>query len=343
MLIAVNTTNQYIQAHEADKENTYRCPSCLETVMLKTGEIKQRHFAHLVSSNCNTLSENETKEHLMGKLQIANRLMRHGEVKIEAVLKGIKQRPDILLVKNNRVIAIEYQCSPISEKRLKERNQGYDTLNIEVIWILGDSYYFKNLTQATIMKFIDRREQLIFYLSSRQKFYYRGQFQKIDFQRLNFIETNYPLRTQPADYVIRTVEIEKQLYKLQTLLLQKRIDKALVNYLYQNKLSLLNAPIWIHCGSTFGLKIANWHWRLIAISLLREVGIGNKISLIKVVQQLKLYVLGTSNYQTNQVCRLLSDLERLNIVRIKESDLMIVNQFSWYDSFSEKLSKVREK
>ena len=51
-------------------------------------------------------------------------------VQPEAYLSDLKQRPDVLVKRQGRNdLALEYQCAPITPKRLVERSNGYRSID----------------------------------------------------------------------------------------------------------------------------------------------------------------------------------------------------------------------
>ncbi|WP_431522040.1 competence protein CoiA family protein [Guptibacillus hwajinpoensis] len=56
-------------------------------------------------------------------------------VKLEWYLSRTRQRPDLLLPEVH--LAIEYQCSSISNPLLKQRTEDYSASGLDVLWILG--------------------------------------------------------------------------------------------------------------------------------------------------------------------------------------------------------------
>jgi len=116
----------------------FTCPQCENPLRLKIGKAVIPHFAHIVLSNCTTsFSERESPTHLDGKQQLAEFFTRIGcEVSVEAYLPKISQRPDLLVRKNKKLFAIEFQCSVISIQDVVERNKGYKKIKIPAIWLL---------------------------------------------------------------------------------------------------------------------------------------------------------------------------------------------------------------
>lgn len=342
MFIALNDKKEYIRATDANKTQRFICPGCREKVVLKNGDIKQKHFAHFKQSACATFSENETPQHLAGKLQLAIYLQQYGDVKIEAVIPEISQRPDLLMQRGKRQIAVEYQCSPISKQRLEERNNGYLSQNIKVIWILGDNYLAKKMTQGTILKFLANNE-LVFYTLSTEKFIHRSSFTKCDFESVRYIEsTNSNLFETGKTIGKPKIDVEKQVYKLQNLILQSRVDEKLVNYLYKNNRVLLHAPIWIHKGCQFGLMIPNWQWRLLVILLLERIGTGHVVHQDILICKLSPYVIGEARFKKQQLLIMLEELEQSQFILQREQYILVKKLPAWYESVQQKLYKVRE-
>ncbi|MDC3417199.1 competence protein CoiA [Aquibacillus salsiterrae] len=118
--------------------NSFVCPVCREDVILKAGNKVLAHFAHLPNSNCASSKNGETLYHERGKLDLYQWLVRQRiPAKLEVYLPDIKQRPDLLIQLNKKQIAIEYQCVRMSEQEFIDRNNGYKSLHITPIWVLG--------------------------------------------------------------------------------------------------------------------------------------------------------------------------------------------------------------
>lgn len=140
MLLAKDAT-QCVWAPQATRGKCYYCPACGERVILRQGKSKISHFAHFSNSRCIDNQEGETYEHLLGKQQIFEwALKNEWQPELEVYLPEIKQRADLLVTINGKKVAIEFQCSSLKVQRLKERNQGYSSLNYKFWWILGSRY-----------------------------------------------------------------------------------------------------------------------------------------------------------------------------------------------------------
>ncbi len=140
-------------------------PGCGAKLYLKKGQKKVVHFAHY-KSTCSLFTEGETEAHLKGKKLLAKWEEELGyDVQPEAYLSELRQRPDVLVKRQERNdLALEYQCAPITAKRLVERSNGYRSIGLNFFWILGQKYKLeKSLTNATA-KFIRWNASLGFYL-----------------------------------------------------------------------------------------------------------------------------------------------------------------------------------
>lgn len=165
MLVAMKN-GWLVLADEAKGRTGYCCPDCHEPVILRRGRHKIAHFAHRPGSHCR-LSEGETAEHLLGKRQLFQWYRQKGrQVALEVYLPRIAQRPDLLLTDNDQRVAIEFQCSPLSLKRLRERNAGYRRCGIAFHWLLGAPYQRRRLQRAKVAQFtqwINGRPGLLFW------------------------------------------------------------------------------------------------------------------------------------------------------------------------------------
>ena len=102
---------------EISEKQTFTCPACHSPVRLRHGQIMRPHFAHVSLKNCDFYSENVT---------------------VEAVLPELHQVADVLVNDN---LALEVQCSRLSEKRLRERTTSYHKAGFNVLWLLGEKLW----------------------------------------------------------------------------------------------------------------------------------------------------------------------------------------------------------
>lgn len=143
---------------EEMRRRTFYCPGCHHAVRLKNGPILSAHFAHISGEICQSFSEGETEEHLKGKKLIAEWCERSSiPYELEAYLPELKQRPDVLI---NEKLAIEFQCSPLSLERFKERTEGYLVNGYEVIWLLGSRYFLEERLSTLQKAALTYREEI---------------------------------------------------------------------------------------------------------------------------------------------------------------------------------------
>ncbi|KRL03007.1 competence protein CoiA [Liquorilactobacillus capillatus] len=190
MLIA-QINGRSIAAVDAKKGVQYKCPGCQGELILKKGEFKISHFAHK-NSMCQIFSEGETPEHLLGKKSILAAYQKAGYFgKLEEYIKSLQQRPDVLVrLRNEKAIALEFQCAPLNLTKLSERSQGYFQAGLKFCWILGQRYHLKKtLTQQT-SQFMQWSQRLGFYLlyfdTTRERFELVYGIQQADFLPLRY-------------------------------------------------------------------------------------------------------------------------------------------------------------
>lgn len=145
MLIALTEQSQRFISYEhtRDELQQYRqqekffCPQCHQPVRLKIGTINIPHFAHVANLACDQyFTEGESVLHLKGKVLLFEWLKKLGHtVELEPYLVRLAQRPDILLKKRDKLIAVEYQCSAISHEKWQGRTDGYEKEKIEALWL----------------------------------------------------------------------------------------------------------------------------------------------------------------------------------------------------------------
>lgn len=187
-----------------EKPEELYCPGCKHPVFCKKGTKKLTHFAHYSNSDCKQFSEGETAIHLLGKQRLFDWFQKQKiTVQMEAWLPKLQQRPDLLIqLDDGRKIAIEYQCSPISNEKLVERTKGYLNNGYEVLWICGPDYFInQSLSQKqrlflyseggasfSLLCFNSETDELLFYddiyYNKRNQVHYN--FSKKKLCRLSF-------------------------------------------------------------------------------------------------------------------------------------------------------------
>lgn len=146
---------------ERQKSKLWFCPCCQTQVQIKNGTVKRPHFAHKKKEDCLAFSENESEEHLTGKALIAENCEKFGlKYQLEAYLPNLKQRPDVLIEDK---LAVEFQCSPLSIERFKERTLNYQKNDYQVIWLTGRQFHVKKQLSTLQKNFIYLSRKLGFY------------------------------------------------------------------------------------------------------------------------------------------------------------------------------------
>lgn len=146
MLLAKNEQGQLILAHKESVNQRYFCPVCHEEVILRQGTRNIAHFSHKKLSACS--NGGESLEHEYGKwllYQWCQESSIHSQ--LEAYIANINQRADILLTVGDRQVALEFQCSPLSNTCLYNRTSGYCRSHIDVIWLVGQQNFKKRSWQ----------------------------------------------------------------------------------------------------------------------------------------------------------------------------------------------------
>ena len=141
MLIAKNPEGKLVSALETElnREETYCCPGCQGRVLLRQGQVMCPHFAHKSLQDCQFFSENESAQHLSLKAALYKSFVNHGEkVRIEKVLSEMGQIADLFVGDS---LALEVQCSRLSQQRLRERTRAYHQAGYEVRWLLGEDLW----------------------------------------------------------------------------------------------------------------------------------------------------------------------------------------------------------
>ncbi|HWO77511.1 MAG TPA: competence protein CoiA family protein [Bacillus sp. (in: firmicutes)] len=122
------------------RQGIFFCPACKQKVQLKIGEINHPHFSHIQHHRCPFEWEPESKQHITGKFLMQTFFQQLGwNANLEVYLKSISQKPDLLIAKGSKQIAVEYQCSPLPLFRLQERVGGYRRFGIEQKWFFDSS------------------------------------------------------------------------------------------------------------------------------------------------------------------------------------------------------------
>lgn len=279
MLMAKMANQQLVTAsHQLTKEDKYYCPACQKGVHLKQGAVMRPHFAHFKAEACAAFSEGETVEHLEGKVQLREWLeCLNIRVEMEAYLPELKQRPDLLVVTDERKVAIEFQCSGIAVEKVEERTRGYRQAGIEVVWVLGEQLAGQRKLTAFQKACLTnvKGELLLFHYSvKKQRLEYWGDFKLNQKQRIQyrkkFLLKDSRLRIEklenPAKRQQMNMEIEYQKMMRQFYGEQLREFQAILYEKGETHISLPKevyarcSKEWMICGHPLEWKMAFIWW-----------------------------------------------------------------------------------
>ena len=161
MFVARDTRGELVNVLEDKLEKqAYTCPACGGQLRLRQGPSVRTHFAHKSLKDCDFSSENESPEHLANKESLYHWLKKDTEVQLEYPLPELKQIADVFV---NGNLALEVQCSPLPQKVLKERSEGYRSQGYQVLWLLGQKLWLKER--------LTRLQQGFLYFSQNMGFY----------------------------------------------------------------------------------------------------------------------------------------------------------------------------
>ncbi|MBJ8325642.1 competence protein CoiA [Streptococcus pacificus] len=153
-------TISYLDKKALIKEK-FTCCACRQAVRLRFGEIYKAHFAHVQLKDCLFSYENESDEHIGLKSELYHSLVKQDQVIIEAVLPKLNQIADLLV---NQSLALEIQCSPLSQKRLRQRTVSYQKNNFTVLWLLGQKLWLKDRINSLQKQFLYFSNNIGFHL-----------------------------------------------------------------------------------------------------------------------------------------------------------------------------------
>ncbi|MFT8324715.1 competence protein CoiA [Oenococcus sicerae] len=365
MLIAQLIKNQtLVEADHAKRDELFSCPACQSIVTLRHGQIKIPYFAHLANANCQVFSENESQLHLKAKKELKAQAEAAGyTATLEKRLPDISQRADLVIENDlGQKMAIEYQQSPLSLQRLRERNAGYAKIALPVVWILGPNYVRAILKQRTVFKFSDAQNRLFYADASIEKIHLLTDFRKMDHTKLAMARTklslknclDYLLASRPnpckSSYFKKPVRQKQmminELHRLQQDAMCKRLPVEIVQLTYEQHKNLVCAPTIIHLGSQAGLSVTNWQWRLSLILRLIEVGEGHLTTIDRLLKQFSsetyFYPRMVKNaFAKNAFLKLLSEFEDANIISLKKAYVLVKHLPKWFSSYEQKLNSLR--
>ncbi|WP_040979702.1 competence protein CoiA [Oceanobacillus jeddahense] len=194
MILLFRHSQDELLGWKQSKEIFY-CPICKERVIIRSGERVIPHFAHLPHTECLLSGGGEGVYHEKGKLQLFKWLSHFNmKTELEVYFPEISQRADIFVQIEEKKIAIEFQCARVSQEEILSRMQGYKSIGMESIWILG-AKFLKQKGSYTFQTnyFLDT-----FIRSSPQKDYPQLFFYDPFISEMAILHHLYPLQTSKA-------------------------------------------------------------------------------------------------------------------------------------------------
>ena len=336
-----------LQLKEMDQ---FFCPQCKESLLLKIGTIKIPHFAHLKNSACDSFfSEGESAAHLLGKQQLYSLFTSlQLPTVVEPYLPQIQQRPDLLVTKDNKQYAIEFQCSKITAPLFQNRTNGYQAVNINPVWLLHTpNAHFKtagitkisiNHMNAQFIQTYKKQRYLITYDVQREIFYYVSNL--IPIQGLQFfsIIQELPLRQQNFPFFIPKV-MSKQTFQIiylkllsirnktlhsRLLLSKKGVNDAFLRAIYEMNCTIFKLPHFIGLPVDYSeqLPIPNVEWQLLLFYFLQSHGLTPQTMQLKAVPYfLRWAKLDEGKQMKQAVINYLALLKKLSIENV-HSDIL---------------------
>lgn len=354
MLIASDKDN-LVSASVAKDDKKYYCPICKEKLILKRGNVKVPYFAHYKNSNCFIAMEGgESYEHLMGKEQLLNFIDRRN-THVEKYLPEINQRPDLTYQK----IAFEFQCSPISVKRLEQRVNGYHQLHMKSLWILGSNYR-KKFGSDSVNKFYYYFKSIgftiFFWLVNESKIEVRYNCQyvcgKLKYQRIMFskfielIDFIHHPRTV-IKYHSSMHGLIRQLMKIENHILYRNQQMLKwQNVCYKQHHNISGSPII--CDSkqvTNPIMGRNFLiWKILIVSSIKEQAkvrdifmFANQLIGLKMNYPL---VNNAQQYVKNEFKLLIMQLITKRKIQIRDGHIYVIKEIKWFDDYYHKLNEI---
>ena len=339
LITLISLTEGELERHR--RECQFFCPACKERVMIRSGPKVVPHFAHYPKSNCPEIKGGEGNYHEKGKLLLYQWLKSQQlHVELEPYLKEIKQQPDILLLLQGKIIAIEYQCARIPIRDIQRRNNGYKQRGIIPIWILGAKQFKRQgknhlkidqFTNQFIHQFSPNTSKRLFYfcpetlqLTIFQSFYFTNVSKAIGkfyFDQLNqmkftdlFGESDFPKHE-----LYQLWKKEKRNFRLNH---HKRFYGTHLAwrqwlYLQHTHLEYLPSLIYLPVSAQHLMKTPPWDWQSrLYIGIIDPLPIGQKFLLRQAVGMLRNHHHRQNQFPliTSEVCPIRDYLHLLSLL-----------------------------
>lgn len=130
LLAALDENNQILNFHLCSKGRDYLCPECRGPVRLRSGPHQREHFYHYKGSLCKW--SGITQNHLLAQSWMASK--NFPQTKLEYWFRSIGRIADVFMPQEG--IVVEIQCSPIQIQEVIQRTLDYQSLGLDIIWLL---------------------------------------------------------------------------------------------------------------------------------------------------------------------------------------------------------------
>ncbi|MCQ9209143.1 competence protein CoiA [Granulicatella seriolae] len=289
------------------KDQVYFCPTCQQEVFLRTRRDGRQYFVHSSKKQTEDKHQGESHLHKEGKLALYKWFHSYfTNSQMEFYIKEEQQRPDILVTVAQQMVAVEYQCSPISLETMKKRNLGYENTDTSVFWFFGPQYmqvdrlneileynllYVESLGNFLLF-FNDEQIELRHHITIEEK------SRKYSYQSLQV-----PLKTSSAKLLLELLLKSKKLvYKElnqaetanywsqesmeQLRLSTQRENRVFLEQLYMSQVNLTDLPkdCWRLPKYSYALKTPAYIWRGLIYIRLLKVKKGKIISLAQAMR-----------------------------------------------------------
>ena len=354
-MLMASDKEKLVSASAAKDGKKYYCPICKEELILKRGNVNSPHFAHFKNSQCViAMEDGESNEHLMGKEQLLNFIDKRN-THVEKYLSEINQRPDLMY----RNIAFEFQCSPISVKRLEERIEGYRKLHMKSLWILGSNYrkrfgsnsvnkfyyYFKSIGFTIFFWLVNERKIEVRY--NCQYVCGKLRYQRITFAKfiemINFIHNPGTILKYNGDMhgvISQLTKIENQLFYRNQQMIKWQ------NVCYNQHHNISGSPILCDIKQTT-TPIMGRHfliWKILIVSSIKEnAKIRDVFTFANQMIGLQLnypLVHNAEQYVKGEFKLLIMRLITKRKIQIKNGRVHIVQRIRWFDDYYQKLNEL---
>ena len=137
MQIFAYENERLIRASFAQKGKDYTCPECKERVRLRGGRARQLHFFH-PNPKITCANHRKSPIHLQTQLRLAQIF---SSSQMEYYFSEINRFAD--LADHKSKLIFEVQCSPISLREVRARQEAYAKTGYFLVWILHEKNFNK--------------------------------------------------------------------------------------------------------------------------------------------------------------------------------------------------------